>query len=111
MHALFLSTYTEDCEKTFRKAFGKQKYRAKERGIKFLLTFEEWLEIWHSSGQVSSTPTKYPPLRWVTFAVMSPRGVGTVAEAYLRSWRLGSSTAVLQPGVAGLRPTTRAGKK
>lgn len=33
-------------------AFREQRYAAKQRGIAFLLTFEEWFEIWQTSGKL-----------------------------------------------------------
>jgi hypothetical protein len=35
---------------TPRGKYNRQKQRAKERGIAFLLTFEQWWKIWQSSG-------------------------------------------------------------
>ena len=35
----------------FRKAYTQHKSNAKTRGIPFLLTFEEWKEIWLASGK------------------------------------------------------------
>ena len=35
-----------------RASYTRQKGRAKERGIPFLLTLEEWLSIWESSGHL-----------------------------------------------------------
>lgn len=34
-----------------KAAFIKQKMHAKRRGVSFLLTFEEWMMIWHNSGK------------------------------------------------------------
>jgi hypothetical protein len=34
------------------KAFDSQRFSAKKRGIKFLLTFNEWLIIWQASGKL-----------------------------------------------------------
>lgn len=33
-----------------RQAFISQRHKAKKRGIAFLLTFEEWKQIWETSG-------------------------------------------------------------
>lgn len=33
-----------------RKAYEDQRYHAKDRGIEFLITYEEWLEMWLLSG-------------------------------------------------------------
>ena len=41
---------TEEELKKAKLAYQMQKKRAKRRGILFLLTFEEWLDIWVSSG-------------------------------------------------------------
>jgi hypothetical protein len=35
----------------FRKAYTQHKSNAKQRGIPFLLTFEEWKEVWLASGK------------------------------------------------------------
>lgn len=35
-----------------RNDFAVQKWRAARRGIKFLMTFEEWLEVWEQSGKL-----------------------------------------------------------
>jgi hypothetical protein len=35
----------------FRKAYTQHKSNAKQRGIPFLLTFEEWKDIWLASGK------------------------------------------------------------
>src|SRR5215469_18965083 len=34
-----------------QRAFIKHRSVAKQRGIEFLLTFQEWLAIWHDSGK------------------------------------------------------------
>jgi len=35
-----------------RKQFGRQRTQAAKRGIPFLLSFEEWLQIWIESGHL-----------------------------------------------------------
>ena len=48
-----MTDYFETCSKKSlspREQFGDHKRRAKRRGISFLLTFEEWQDIWRSSG-------------------------------------------------------------
>lgn len=35
-----------------RKAFTNQRSHARQRGIEFLLSFEDWLEIWKASGKL-----------------------------------------------------------
>jgi hypothetical protein len=34
-----------------KQKYNEQKYRAKSRGIEFILTFEEWWDIWQQSGK------------------------------------------------------------
>ena len=43
--------YQREWFKTPRGKYHVQKSRAKERGIPFLLTFEEWWDIWLASGK------------------------------------------------------------
>jgi hypothetical protein len=35
------------------KQYGQHRLNSKKRGIPFLLTFEEWLDIWTASGHLS----------------------------------------------------------
>lgn len=37
--------------------YAYQKYKAKKRGIEFLLTFEQWLDIWLKSGHMDERGT------------------------------------------------------
>ena len=45
--------YTDAEQAKFLKAYRMQKSNARTRGISFLLTFEQWLEIWTESGKLS----------------------------------------------------------
>jgi hypothetical protein len=44
--------YTAIEQAKFLKAYRMQKSNAKTRKIPFLLTFEQWLEIWNASGKI-----------------------------------------------------------
>jgi len=46
-----LKEYNRQWFKTPRGRYHSQKSRALERGIEFLLTFEEWWDIWQASGK------------------------------------------------------------
>jgi len=44
--------YTATEQAKFLKAYKVQKSNARTRGISFLLTFEQWLELWNASGKL-----------------------------------------------------------
>ncbi len=44
-------TYVKDYQKTAKGRWSRQKANARARGISWELTFEEWLEIWNTSGK------------------------------------------------------------
>lgn len=42
---------------TIYRKFKKQQYHAKKRGIAWELSYEQWLEIWHTSGHFEERGT------------------------------------------------------
>lgn len=62
----------------FRVHYRNSKRRAKERGIVFLLAFEEWLQIWTDSGHLAERgPKKYQHCM-ARFGDKGPYAVGNV---------------------------------
>lgn len=64
--------------KMFKDAYNKHKYSAGPRGIEFLLTFEEWLQIWTDSGHIHERGTRKNQYQMARFGDRGPYAVGNV---------------------------------
>lgn len=47
----YYEKYVKNYEKTPKGRFNRQKANAKQRGVEWQLTFEEWWQIWQESGK------------------------------------------------------------
>jgi hypothetical protein len=60
------------------RAYKTQSYDAKDRGIEFLLSFEEWLNIWQDSGHLHERGKKKGQYVMARFGDKGPYAVGNV---------------------------------
>lgn len=60
------------------KAYKKHKSSAKERGIQFLLSFDEWLKIWRDSGHLHERGRKLGQYCMARFGDTGPYAIGNV---------------------------------
>lgn len=58
--------------------FCQQRARAKVRGVEFLLTFEEWLDIWTKSGKLAERGKKRGQYNMGRIGDVGPYAVGNV---------------------------------
>jgi len=65
-------------EKPPKYAYIKQKSQAKQRGIPFLLTFEEWWKIWLDSGKWKQRGIRLDQCCMARFGDIGPYAVGNV---------------------------------
>lgn len=64
--------------KDYRSAFYSQRNTARERGIEFLLTFDEWLQIWLDSGHLQERGRKCGQYCMARFGDKGPYAIGNV---------------------------------
>ena len=62
----------------YKDAYSTQKSAAKIRGIAWLLTFEEWLEIWEQSGNLHLRGPKIGQYCMARYGDVGPYAVGNV---------------------------------
>lgn len=70
----------EENLQVLRASFSSQKKHAKTRGIKFVMSFDEWLKVWRSSGKLTERGRgagKYAMCR------KSDRGAYEVGNVYI----------------------------
>lgn len=65
-------------DELWRKRFRQQRKAAKERNIDFLLTYEEWLEIWQDSGHLHERGVRKGQYVMARFGDVGPYSVCNV---------------------------------
>lgn len=70
--------YTEADRRRFLKRFGTHKSGARRRGIPFLLTFSEWLDIWEESGHLAVRGRRRGQYAMARYGDKGPYAVGNV---------------------------------
>lgn len=65
-------------KRRLREAFWNKRSDANFRGIEFLLTFEEWLEIWEASGHLHERGRKRGQYVMARYGDKGPYAVGNV---------------------------------
>lgn len=73
------------------KAFYAQKQRAKQRGVAWKLTFEEWLDVWESSGHLGKRGRERGKYCMARHGDCGPYKIGNVS---IVSYSLNSSSVV-----------------
>ena len=63
---------------SYKEAYRDHKRGAKDRGIEFLLTYEEWLKIWIDSGHLHERGPKKGQYVMARFGDKGPYAVGNV---------------------------------
>ena len=61
-----------------RHKFNQHRFDAKKRGVPFLLTFEEWFEIWNASGHFHERGPRRGQYCMSRFGDKGPYAVGNV---------------------------------
>lgn len=64
--------------KPLRTRFHEHKHSAAQRGIAFLLTFEEWLKIWEDSGHLAQRGNRKGCYQMARYGDKGPYAVGNV---------------------------------
>jgi hypothetical protein len=102
-----------------RRAFSHHKASAKWRGIPFRLTFEEWLDIWTSSGHLSERGCRVGEY---VMARLGDRGAYELGNVQIitntenlrqygraNGWEVGTRKPVRKPRVRTIRATAACG--
>jgi hypothetical protein len=99
----------------YYKAYRHCKYDAKNRGIDFLLTFEEWLAIWEDSGYLAERGCRRGQYVMARFGDEGPYIVGNVeiilATQNVSAGRRGKKASPQTRAKLRLRKPAMLGKK
>ena len=69
---------TQEYLRTPQGRYNQQKAHAKQRGIEFLLTFEQWLELWTKSGHLNERGRGAGAYNMCRIADQGPYAIGNV---------------------------------
>lgn len=64
--------------KNYKQAYLYHKNGASLRGIGFLLTFEQWFQIWHDSGHIDERGRSLHQYQMARYGDVGPYAVGNV---------------------------------
>ena len=70
--------YMDDGARNWRKKYTDHKHHAKQVGVDFLLTFEEWYGIWNDSGKLNQRGIARGEYCMGRFGDIGPYAVGNV---------------------------------